>query len=155
MPSSRGGSVTATRCGGSRSEAVKRRIRWVPEAAVRAIHAAMVAEHGGRSGIRDSGLLSAALARPRNRRAYGTSATLFDLAAAYGFAIAKDHPFVDGNKRVALMVMYVFLEINGYQLDASEVETVEMMLNLASGEMTGNDLALWIKTNSRSSADRV
>ena len=109
----------------------------------------MIAEHGGRSGIRDNGLLSAALARPRNRRAYGTSATLFDLAAAYGFAIAKDHPFVDGNKRVALMVMYVFLDINGYQLDAPEVEAVDVMLNLASGEMTENDLAVWIKTNSR------
>ena len=133
---------------------MKRRIRWVPEAAVRAMHAALIAEHGGRTGIRDVGLLSAALARPRNRRAYGTSATLFDLAAAYGFAIAKDHPFIDGNKRVALMVMYVFLEINGYQLDAPEVEAVEVMLNLASDDMTENDLALWIKTNSRPSIDK-
>ena len=133
---------------------MKRRIRWVPEAAVRAMHAAMIAEHGGRPGIRDVGLLSAALARPRNRRAYGTSATLFDLAAAYGFAIAKDHPFIDGNKRVALMVMYVFLEINGYQLDAPEVEAVDVMLNLASDDMTENDLALWIKTNSRPSIDK-
>jgi len=115
------------------------------------MHAAMIAEHGGRPGIRDNGLLSAALARPRNRRAYGASATLFDLAAAYGFAIAKDHPFLDGNKRVALMVMYVFLEVNGYRLDAPEVEAVDVMLNLASGEMTEDDLALWLKTNSRRS----
>lgn len=133
---------------------MKRRIRWVPEAAVRAMHAAMIAEHGGRPGMRDSGLLSAALARPRNRRAYGTSASIFDLAAAYGFAIAKDHPFVDGNKRVALMVMYVFLDINGYQLDAPEVEAVDVMRNLASGEMTENDLALWVKTKSRTFVEK-
>ncbi len=118
------------------------------------MHAAMIAEHGGRPGIRDNGLLSAALARPRNRRAYGTSATLFDLAAAYGFAMAKDHPFIDGNKRVALMVMCVFLDINGYWLEAPEVKAVDVMLNLASGEMTENDLALWIETNSRPSLDK-
>ncbi len=113
------------------------------------MHAAMIAEHGGRSGIRDIGLLSAALARPRNRRAYGVSAALFDLAAAYGFAIVKDHPFIDGNKRVVLMVMYVFLDMNGYGLDASEVEAVDVMLNLAAGELTEKELALWIEENSR------
>ncbi len=113
------------------------------------MHAAMVAEHGGRPGIRDVGLLSSVLARPRNRRAYGISATVFDLAAAHGFAIVKDHPFIDGNKRVALMAMYVFLDINGYQLDTPEVEAVEAMLNLASGELTGKELSLWLKTNSR------
>jgi len=126
-----------------------RRFRWVPEAAVRAMHAAMIAEHGGRPGIRDAGLLSSALARPRNRRAYGVSATLFDLAAAYGFAIVKDHPFVDGNKRVALMVMYVFLNINGHPLDAREVEAVEVMMRLASGELTEKGIAMWLKTTSR------
>ncbi len=126
---------------------MKRRIRWVPEAAVRAMHAAMVAEHGGRPGIRDVGLLSSALARPRNRRAYGTSATLFDLAAAYGSALVKDHPFIDGNKRVALMAMYVFLDINGYRLDAPEVEAVDVMLRLASGELAEKRLSQWLKGN--------
>ncbi|MGZ9196755.1 MAG: type II toxin-antitoxin system death-on-curing family toxin [Candidatus Deferrimicrobiaceae bacterium] len=112
---------------------MKRRIRWVPEPAFRAMHAAMIAEHGGRTGIRDVGLLASALARPRNQRTYGTSSTLFDLAAAHGVAIVKNHPFLDGNKRVALMVMYVFLELNGYHLDAPEVEAVDVMLRLPAG----------------------
>ncbi|MCL5884628.1 MAG: type II toxin-antitoxin system death-on-curing family toxin [Deltaproteobacteria bacterium] len=127
---------------------MKRRIRWVPEAAVRAMHAELIAEHGGRAGIRDAGLLSSALARPRNRRAYGTSPSLFDLAAMYGVAIVKNHPFADGNKRVALMVMYVFLEINGYRLDAPEVEAADVMLRPAAGERDERKLSGWLKANS-------
>jgi len=126
---------------------VKRRIRWVPEPAVRAMHAELISEHGGRAGIRDAGLLSSALARPRNRRAYGTPSSLFHLAATYGVAIVRNHPFVDGNKRVALMVMYVFLEINGYRLDAPEVEAVDRMLRLASGKLDEKELSGWLKAN--------
>lgn len=126
---------------------MRRRIRWVPEAAVRGVHAALVAEHGGSAGIRDAGLLSSALARPRNKRAYGASATLFDLAAAHGVAIVKNHPFIDGNKRVSLMVMYVFLEINGYRLNAPEVEAVDVMLRLAAGEPDEKGLSGWLKAN--------
>lgn len=99
-------------------------------------------------GIRDAGMLSSALARPQHRRAYGTPSSLFDLAAAYGVAIVKNHPFIDGNKRVALMVMYVFLEINGYRLDASEVEAVGVMLRLAAGELEEKGLSQWLKANS-------
>lgn len=124
---------------------MKRRIRWVPEPAVRAIHAALIAEHGGMPGIRDVGLLSSALARPRNQRAYGTSSTLFDLAAGYGVAIVKNHPFIDGNKRLALMVMYVFLEINGYCMDAPEVEAVDVMIRLAAGGLEEKELSQWLK----------
>lgn len=127
---------------------MRRRIRWIPDAAVRAMHAELLAEHGGRPGIRDAALLSSALARPRNRRAYGASATRFDLAAAYGFGIDKKHPFIDGNKRIALMVMYVFLEINGYRLDAPEVEAVDMMLRLAASKLVEKELAGWLKANS-------
>jgi death-on-curing protein len=127
---------------------VKRRIRWVPESAVRSLHAELIAEHGGRSGIRNPGLLASALVRPRNRRIYGTPSTLFDLAAMYGVAIVRNHPFIDGNKRVALMVIYVFLEINGYRLNAPEVETADVMLRLASGEMDDKDLSGWLETNS-------
>jgi death on curing protein len=115
------------------------------EAATRAMHAELIAEHGGRAGIRDEGLLSSAVARPRNRRVYGSSATLSDLAAAYGEGIVKNHPFVDGNKRVALMVMYVFLEINGYRLDAPEVEAVDVMLRLAARELDAKALSGWLK----------
>jgi death-on-curing protein len=122
---------------------VKRRIRWVPEPAVRAMHAELIAEHGGGEGLRDAGLLSSALARPKNRRVYGRSSSIFDLAAVYGAGIVRNHPFIDGNKRVALMVMYVFLEINGYRLDAPEVEAVGIMLVLAAGEVDQRALSGW------------
>jgi death on curing protein len=123
---------------------VKRGIRWVPEAAVRAMHAELIAEHGGREGLRDSGLLSSALARPKNSRAYGRSASIFDLAALYATGIVRNHPFVDGNKRVALMAMYSFLEINGYRLEAPETESVGIMLALAAGEVDEKSLSGWI-----------
>ena len=133
---------------------MRRRIRWVPEAAVRAMHAELIAEHGGRAGIRDEGLLSSALVRPRNRRVYGASTNLFELAAGYGVGITRNHPFIDGNKRLALMVMYVFLEINGYHLAASEVEAADIMLRLAAGELEEGGLARWLKANSRASPKR-
>ncbi len=125
-----------------------RRVRWLPEAALRAMHAELIAEHGGRAGIRDAGLLSSALARPRNRQVYGASASLFDLAAAYGVAIVRNHPFVDGNKRVALMAMYVFLEMNGYCLQAPEVGAVDVMLRLAARKCDEKSLASWLENNS-------
>lgn len=126
----------------------------MPEAAVRAMHAELIAEQGGRKGIRDAGLLSSALACPRNKRAYGASSSLFDPAAAQGGAIVKNHPFIDGNKRVALMVMYVFLEINGYRLNAPEVEAVDVMRRLAAGELEEKGLSGWLKANSGSSRGR-
>lgn len=124
------------------------RVRWVPEAAVRAMHAELIAEHGGKDGLRDAGLLSSALARPRNKRAYGASSSIFELAAAYGVGIARNHPFVDGNKRIALAVVYVFLEMNGYRLEAPEVDAVEAMLAIAAREWTEKELSAWLKKNS-------
>lgn len=115
------------------------------------MHAELVAEHGGRAGIRDEVLLSSALARPRNRRVYGASTTLFELAAGYGVGIIRNHPFIDGNKRLALMVMYVFLEINGYSLAASEVDAADIMLRLAADGVEEAELARWLKKNSRTS----
>ena len=115
------------------------------------MHAELVAEHGGRAGIRDGGLLSSALARPRNRRVYGASTTLFELAAGYGVGIIRNHPFIDANKRLALMVMYVFLEINGYRLAASEVDAADTMLRLAAGKVDEGDIARWLKANSQPS----
>lgn len=112
------------------------------------MQAGLIAEHGGRAGIRDAGLLSSALARPRNLRAYGASAALFDLAAGYGVGIVGNHPFIDGNKRLALMVMYVFLEINGYCLAAPEIEAADIMIRLAAKELDENALARWLKANS-------
>ena len=124
---------------------MKRGIRWVPEAAVRAMHAELIAEHGGAEGLRDPGLLSSAVARPKNRRAYGRSSTIFDLAAVYGAGMVRNHPFIDGNKRVALMVIYAFLEMNGYRLEAPEVEAVGRMLALAAGEVDERSLSRWLK----------
>lgn len=127
---------------------MRRSIRWVPESVVRAIHAGLIAEHGGRGGLREAGLLSSALARPRNRKVYGAASSLFDLAAAYGVAIARNHPFIDGNKRVALVLIYVFLEMNGVRLEASEKDAVEVMLAIAAGQMDEKELSVWIRKNS-------
>ena len=127
---------------------MRRSIRWVPESAVRAIHAGLIAEHGGRGGLREAGLLSSALARPRNKKVYGAASSLFDLAAAYGVAIARNHPFIDGNKRVALALVYVFLEMNGVRLEASEKDAVEVMLAIDAGQMDERELSVWIRTNS-------
>lgn len=112
------------------------------------MHQELIAEHGGKPGIRDPGLLSSALARPRNRRLYGASRSLFDLAAAHGIAIAANHPFVDGNKRVALAVLYVFLERNGYRLEAPETDAVDVMIRLAAGQLDEPGLSAWLKEHS-------
>ena len=124
---------------------MKRGIRWMPEAAVRAMHAELIAEHGGVEGIRDPGLLSSALARPKNRRVYGKSSSIFDLAAVYGTAMVRNHPFIDGNKRVALMVVYASLEMNGQRLEAPEAETAGIMLALAAGNVDERALSGWLK----------
>ena len=109
------------------------------------MHAELIAEHGGVEGLRDPGLLSSALARPKNRRAYGKSPSVFDLAAVYGTAMVRNHPFIDGNKRVALMVVYVFLELNGHRLEAPEAEAAGIMLALAVGEVDEKTLSDWLE----------
>src|SRR5688500_8117089 len=108
------------------------------------MHLELIAEHGGSPGVRDAGLLESALARPRNIAAYGNP-TLYDLAAAYAFGLTCNHAFIDGNKRIAFVAMVVFLEINGYELSAPQVEAYEAMLALAAGEMTEAQLAVWLE----------
>jgi len=125
------------------------RVRYLPEAAVRAMHGALIAEHGGASGVRDDGLLASALARPKNRKLYSRPASLFDLAAAYAFGIVRNHPFVDGNKRVALMAAYVFLEMNGQLLDAPEVEAASVIARIAAGKAEERELSTWLRENCR------
>lgn len=115
------------------------------------MHSELIAEHGGRAGVRDDGLHSSALACPRNKRVYGASSPVFGLGAAYGFAIVRNHPFVDGNQRVAFSLMYAFLEMNGYLLEAPEVEVVDVMLRLAAGKLEEKGLADWLRRNSVSS----
>ena len=122
--------------------------RWIDSAVIRAVHEELIAEHGGSSGIRDEGLLESALGRPRNRFAHGTP-TPFERAAAYAFGIARNHPFVDGNKRTALMAAYVFLGLNGIELDAPEAEAVITFLALAAGEIDEDALARWFERHSQ------
>jgi len=124
-----------------------RELLWISERAVVDIHEAIIAEHGGMSGLRDPNLLSSSLARPQNLFFYNPEASLFDLAAAYGFA--KNRPFLDGNKRTALVVIDVFLRINGYRLIAPEPTTAEIILQLAAGAIDQNPLATWIADKSQ------
>lgn len=118
--------------------------RWLREDAVVAMHSEQIAEHGGRPGIRDAGLLSSALARPQNQAAYGEAA-VFDLAAAYAIGIISNPPFVDGNKRTGFLAAYVCLYLNGWELMAAEAETVAAVLALALKEMDETGLSNWLK----------
>lgn len=121
--------------------------RWLVEGIVIAVHAEQIAEHGGSDGIRDRGLLSSALFRPRNLAGYGTP-IVFELAAAYAFGIIQNHPFVDGNKRSGFLAAYVFLALNGWKLIAAEASAVEAVLALASGGISEAEFAAWLKAQS-------
>lgn len=121
---------------------------WLDDRLVRVMHADQLSQHGGSAGIRDEHMLAASLARPRHLFVYGDAPTIFDLAAAYGYGLAKNHPFVDGNKRVAFVAMAVFLELNGYSLDAPEMEVVLMMERLATDEESQDSIAKWLQRNS-------
>ena len=121
-------------------------ITWLLRDTIDAIHDMQLAEHGGRSGIRDEGLLESALARPRHLHNYGT-ADLHALAAAYAFGIIKNHPYIDGNKRTAFLAMYTFLGLNGMRLNASEVNATQTMLALAANGISEDDFAIWLRAN--------
>ena len=121
--------------------------RWIPESAVIAMQEALIADHGGMIGIRDSGLLSASLARPQHLFNYSDRVTLFELAAAYAYGLAKNHVFLDGNKRIALVVIDIFLRLNGYELIASEAEAVIKITNLAAGVEEQDSIACLLYTS--------
>lgn len=121
-------------------------IKWLLEETVYAIHKRQIAEHGGSDGVRDEGLLLSALARPQNLLAYSEETPeISALAASYGFGIAKNHPFIDGNKRTALVVTRTFLLLNGFNLNATQEEKYMTFLKLAEGNLSEEDLAAWIK----------
>ncbi len=122
--------------------------RWLTTEQVIAIHDEQIAEFGGLSGIRDEGALHSAGDTPRNKWAYEES-DLQGLAAAYGFRLARNHAFADGNKPTALVAMYAFLAKNGLRLSAEEAETVLTMIALAEGKLSENRLAAWLKSNSK------
>jgi death-on-curing protein len=121
---------------------------WILREVVFELHELSLAEHGGSAGLRDEGLLDSALGKPLNQFAYGTP-TVFDLAASYATGIAKNHPFIDGNKRAAFVIAITFLELNGFSFIATEVDAALRTLALAAGEMTEPDYAAWLKANSK------
>lgn len=126
-------------------------MKWLRIDAVLAMHKRQIAEHGGSDGVRDMGLLESALARPQNLHAYEPDSDMAALAAALGFGIAKNHPFVDGNKRTALVAMRTFLVLNGVTLAASREEKYLTILTLASGDLSEGALAQWLRDHVRPS----
>jgi len=121
---------------------------WVlPELAL-AVHQMLIAQHGGLAGVRDHDLLESALARPRQLFSYGEAELVPQLAAAYCYGIARNHPFVDGNKRSALTLAGVFLDINLFVLNATEAEAVVVIEQLAAGKVKEDELAQWFVANS-------
>ena len=118
--------------------------RWISAGLAYAIHDRQLAEHGGPDGVRDPGAVESALARPRNLAAYGTPDAA-DLAAAYAFGLARNHGFVDGNKRTAWVVARLFLADNGYRLRFDPVEAVKTVEALAAGSLSESQLAAWFR----------
>jgi len=122
------------------------KIVWLLEETVIAIHYRQISEHGGGEGVRDAGLLSSAMARPKNLLAYTKPRPdLAAIAAAYAYGIARDHPFVDGNKRTALVAARTFLIVNGVDLEATQDEKYLTFLELAKGNLNEEQLADWIR----------
>jgi death on curing protein len=121
--------------------------KWVDRRALLLLQSETLAEHGGLPGLRDPGALDASLARPQHLHNYEPESDLSRLAAAYGFAIARNHPFNDGNKRMAFLAIGLFLESNGHQLTADPVEAIAVILRLAEGKLSEAELAEWIRRN--------
>ena len=121
--------------------------RWISNKALLMLHEESLAMFGGASGLRDEGLLDSALARPLNTHAYNADSTLADLAASYGFGLAKNHAFLDGNKRAAFLSIGMFLSINGHKLVADQVDAIQTMLALAAGDLDEPGFAAWIQKN--------
>ncbi len=124
-------------------------VHFIPDDLVLTIHADLIQRYGGRSGIRDRNLLESALAQPKMTisRKF-VHKTLFDKAAVFGFHICQNHPFIDGNKRLAFVLMDIFLQMNGWEIVAPEEEAYSMMMELASGELDRPQLTDWIKEHS-------
>ena len=119
--------------------------RWLSPVHILSIHTDQIQAHGGSQGLRDRGLLESAIERPRNQFLYDPEADLSSIAAAYGFGLSGNHPFVDGNKRVAFQAMYLFLGLNGLRIEAPEEDVVALILSLANGELDEPALADWLR----------
>ncbi len=118
---------------------------WLTKYIIETIHLSQIREHGGQYGIRDTNLLESALARPKNRWAYEKESDIIILAAAYGYGLAKNHCFIDGNKRGAFMAMYTFLGLNGYEIETTEPEVVALMLGVADSSVSEDELISWLR----------
>ncbi len=119
---------------------------WIDPAVVEAVHDAQLAEHGGLAGTRDANMLASALARPQTLALYGEP-DVCDLAAAYGYGISRSHAFIDGNKRTGFVAAELFLALNGVDLSAADVDCVVTMLQVASGEITEEAFATWLRAH--------
>ena len=119
--------------------------RWIADNVVLAIHEAQIQEHGGAAGLRDPGLLASALERPQNAAAYAEP-DVPELAALYALGVIQNHPFVDGNKRVGTVVLEVFLEDNGYELVASDVELLAAIMSIAAGASSDEEFITWVRS---------
>ncbi|MFT3907245.1 MAG: type II toxin-antitoxin system death-on-curing family toxin [Steroidobacteraceae bacterium] len=126
---------------------------WIDKRALSLLHQESLAQFGGAAGMRDEGLLDSALARPVNKYSCDGCGDLAVLAAACGFGLARNHPFVDGNKRAAFLAVGVFLAINGHRLSVKPVAAIEAILSLAAGSMEEGRFAEWIKTHLRAAAE--
>jgi death-on-curing protein len=123
--------------------------RWLTLAMASALHRESIARFGGSDGVRDLGLLESALARPQNRHAYESEATVFALAADYCLGIVRNHPFLDGNKRTSILAASVFLSLNGYDFDPPEPSIVQMIVGIAAGQVDAEALTAWFEAYSR------
>lgn len=121
---------------------------WLSAEVLRAVHAEQLAEHGGAAGVRDAGLFESALARAQNLAHYGEP-DVADLAASYGFGLARNHPFIDGNKRTAFVAVELFLHVNGFELQADDPACVLTMLAVASGTLEEAGFADWIRRHAQ------
>ena len=124
---------------------------WLDRRAIISFHSQSIAEHGGSLGIRDEGLLDSALARPKNQFVYAAESDIAKLAAAYGFGLAKNHPFVDGNKRIAFIATVTFLRLNGDRLNSTRLDEIQTMLDVAAGQLSEASFAEWIRLHTHQS----
>lgn len=124
---------------------------WLDRLVVDAIRADQLREHGGLPGVRDDNALESALARPLQKWAYGEERDIAALAAAYGFGLVRNHPYRDGNKRIGFLALATFLSVNGYELTATDEEVVTEIVALASGTVSEEALAAWIRERLRRS----
>ena len=129
-----------------------KRLRWLTADAIAAIHEELISRYGGVPGLRAAGLLESAVARPQHLATYRRKVTVPALAAAYGWGLLRNHPFVDGNKRIALAAMVVFLDLNGWELTCTQAEETAMVLRAAAGEISERGWSEWVGRSARKKA---